>query len=162
MLWKYFYIIQQKTFAFFLDICYHELVRGCGEMADAADSKSADGDIVRVRLPPSAWPILALNVWFNDVRSFFNVSPNARWDRGLVHVPVLGHVPDPCPNHKKTRACEKTRVFSFLLLLIVIIIAILHKKGYSSPYPIRMILWNLMRQLQLFSVCCDIYKDCVR
>ena len=27
---------------------------GCGEMADAADSKSADGDIVRVRLPPSA------------------------------------------------------------------------------------------------------------
>ena len=37
-------------------------------------------------------------------------------------------------------ACEKTRVFSFLLLLIVIIIAILHKKGYSSPYPIRMIL----------------------
>lgn len=26
---------------------------------------------------------------------------NARWDRGLVHVPVLGHVPDPCPNHKK-------------------------------------------------------------
>ena len=104
MLWKYFYIIQQKTFAFFLDICYHELVRGCGEMADAADSKSADGDIVRVRLPPSAWPILALNVWFNDVRSFFNVSPNARWDRGLVHVPVLGHVPDPCPNHKKTTA----------------------------------------------------------
>lgn len=42
----------------------------------------------------------------------------------------------------KTRmgACEKTRVFSFVLLLIVIIIAILHKKGYSSPYPIRMIL----------------------
>ena len=38
------------------------------------------------------------------------------------------------------RACEKTRVFSFVLLLIVIIIAILHKKGYSSPYPIRMIL----------------------
>ena len=37
-------------------------------------------------------------------------------------------------------ACEKTRVFSFVLLLIVIIIAILHKKGYSSPYPIRMIL----------------------
>lgn len=29
---------------------------------------------------------------------------NARWDRGLVHVPVLGHVPDPCPNHKKTTA----------------------------------------------------------
>ena len=41
--------------------------------------------------------------------------------------------------HRK-RACEKTRVFSFVLLLIVIIIAILHKKGYSSPYPIRMIL----------------------
>ena len=48
-------------------------------------------------------------------------------------------------NHRKSlkekkRACEKTRVFSFVLLLIVIIIAILHKKGYSSPYPIRMIL----------------------
>ena len=42
--------------------------------------------------------------------------------------------------NKKKRACEKTRVFSFVLLLIVIIIAILHKKGYSSPYPIRMIL----------------------
>ena len=40
----------------------------------------------------------------------------------------------------KKWACEKTRVFSFVLLLIVIIIAILHKKGYSSPYPIRMIL----------------------
>ena len=44
------------------------------------------------------------------------------------------------PNISMIRACEKTRVFSFVLLLIVIIIAILHKKGYSSPYPIRMIL----------------------
>jgi len=43
-------------------------------------------------------------------------------------------------NRNLKRACEKTRVFSFVLLLIVIIIAILHKKGYSSPYPIRMIL----------------------
>lgn len=40
----------------------------------------------------------------------------------------------------KKRACEKTRVFSCVLLLMVIIIVILHKKGYSSPYPIRMIL----------------------
>ena len=38
------------------------------------------------------------------------------------------------------RACEKTRVFSCVLLLMVMIIVILHKKGYSSPYPIRMIL----------------------
>ena len=38
------------------------------------------------------------------------------------------------------RACEKTRVFSCVLLLMVIIIVILHKKGYSSPYPIRMLL----------------------
>ena len=37
-------------------------------------------------------------------------------------------------------ACEKTRVFSCVLLLMVIIIVILHKKGYSSPYPIRMLL----------------------
>ena len=59
-------------------------------------------------------------------------------------------------------ACEKTRVFSCVLLLMVMIIVILHKKGYSSPYPIRMLLWTPMRQLQLFSVCCDIYKDCVR
>ena len=38
------------------------------------------------------------------------------------------------------RACEKTRVFSCVLLLMVIIIVILHKKGYSSPSPIRMLL----------------------
>ena len=37
-------------------------------------------------------------------------------------------------------ACEKTRVFSCVLLLMVIIIVILHKKGYNSPYPIRMLL----------------------
>jgi len=35
---------------------------------------------------------------------------------------------------------ENGRVKKHSLLLIVIIIAILHKKGYSSPYPIRMIL----------------------
>ena len=40
----------------------------------------------------------------------------------------------------KIWACEKTRVFSCVLLLMVIIIVILHKKGYSSPYPIRMLL----------------------
>ena len=38
------------------------------------------------------------------------------------------------------RACEKTRVFSCVLLLMVMIIVILHKKGYNSPYPIRMLL----------------------
>ena len=38
------------------------------------------------------------------------------------------------------RTCEKTRVFSCVLLLMVMIIVILHKKGYSSPYPIRMLL----------------------
>ena len=38
------------------------------------------------------------------------------------------------------RACEKTKVFSCVLLLMVIIIVILHKKGYNSPYPIRMLL----------------------
>ena len=38
------------------------------------------------------------------------------------------------------RACEKTRVFSCVLLLMVMIIVILYKKGYSSPYPIRMLL----------------------
>lgn len=39
-----------------------------------------------------------------------------------------------------SRACEKTRVFSCVLLLMVMIIVILHKKGYNSPYPIRMLL----------------------
>ena len=34
-----------------------------------------------------------------------------------------------------SRACEKTRVFSFVLLLIVIIIAILHKKGIVPLTP---------------------------
>ena len=38
------------------------------------------------------------------------------------------------------RACEKTRVFSCVLLLMDVIVVILHKKGYSSPYPIRMLL----------------------
>ena len=28
---------------------------------------------------------------------------NVRWDRCLVHVPVLGHVPDPCPITHLTR-----------------------------------------------------------
>ena len=37
-------------------------------------------------------------------------------------------------------ACEKTRVFSCVLLLMDVIVVILHKKGYSSPYPIRMLL----------------------
>jgi len=36
---------------------------------------------------------------------------------------------------KARRACEKTRVFSFVLLLIVIIIAILHKKGIVPLTP---------------------------
>ena len=35
----------------------------------------------------------------------------------------------------KKWACEKTRVFSFVLLLIVIIIAILHKKGIVPLTP---------------------------
>jgi hypothetical protein len=39
-----------------------------------------------------------------------------------------------------SRACEKTRVFSCVLLLMDVIVVILHKKGYSSPYPIRMLL----------------------
>ena len=41
-------------------------------------------------------------------------------------------------------------------------VVIVHKKVYNSPFPIRKLLWNPMRQLQLFSVCCDIYKDCVQ
>ncbi len=34
--------------------CYSDKACGCGGMADAADSKSAGGDIVRVQVPPSA------------------------------------------------------------------------------------------------------------
>ena len=41
---------------------------------------------------------------------------------------------------QKVRACEKTRVFSCVLLLMIIIIVILHKKGHNSPSPIRMLL----------------------
>lgn len=47
-------------------------------------------------------------------------------------------------------------------LLMNTTVVIVHKKVYNSPFPIRKLLWNPMRQLQLFSACCDIYKDCVR
>ena len=59
-------------------------------------------------------------------------------------------------------ACEKTKVFSYVLLFIDTTVVIFHKKVYNAPYPIRMILRNSMQQLQPFSVCCDIYKDCVQ
>ena len=35
---------------------------------------------------------------------------------------------------------KKREVFSCVLLLMDVIVVILHKKGYSSPYPIRMLL----------------------
>ena len=41
---------------------------------------------------------------------------------------------------RRRRACEKTKVFSCVLFLMDVIVVILHKKGYSSPYPIRMLL----------------------
>ena len=41
---------------------------------------------------------------------------------------------------KMNKGREKTRVFSCVLLLMDVIVVILHKKGYSSPYPIRMLL----------------------
>ena len=63
---------------------------------------------------------------------------------------------------KKNRACEKTKVFSCVLLLIDTTVVIFYKKVYTPPFPIRMLLWNPMRQLRLFSVYCDIYKDCVQ
>ena len=62
----------------------------------------------------------------------------------------------------KKRACEKTKVFSCVLLLIDTTVVIFYKKVYTPPFPIRMLLWNPMRQLRLFSVYCDIYKDCVQ
>ena len=42
------------------------------------------------------------------------------------------------------RACEKTKVFSCVLLLMDVIVVILHKKGYSPPYPIRMLSYELL------------------
>ena len=42
------------------------------------------------------------------------------------------------------RACEKTKVFSCVLLLMDVIVVILHKKGYSHPYPIRMLSYELL------------------
>lgn len=44
----------------------------------------------------------------------------------------------------KKRACEKTKVFSCVLLLMDVIVVILHKKGYSPPYPIRMLSYELL------------------
>ena len=90
-----------------------------------------------------------------------------------VHTFLFTFHPDICKQKPVNRAknilkvirnwaCEKKRVFSCVLLLMDVIVVILHKKGYSSPYPIKILLWNPMRQLQLFSVSCDIYKDCVR
>ena len=35
------------------------------------------------------------------------------------------------------------------------------QKAYN-PLPNENAIMNPMRQLQLFSACCDIYKDCVR
>ena len=63
---------------------------------------------------------------------------------------------------EKIGACEKTKVFSCVLLLIDTTVVIFYKKVYTPPFPIRMLLWNPMRQLRLFSVYCDIYKDCVQ
>lgn len=54
------------------------------------------------------------------------------------------------------------KVFSCVLLLIDTTVVIFYKKVYTPPFPIRMLLWNPMRQLRLFSVYCDIYKDCVQ
>ena len=56
----------------------------------------------------------------------------------------------------------KKRKFFMRPLLMNTTVVIVHKKVYNSPFPIRKLLWNPMRQLQLFSVCCDIYKDCVQ
>ena len=54
------------------------------------------------------------------------------------------------------------KVFSCVLLLVDATIVIFHEKVYNSPFPIRKLLWNPMQHLWLFSVCCDIYKDCVQ
>ena len=67
-----------------------------------------------------------------------------------------------CSKVHNQRACEKTKVFSCVLLLIDTTVVIFYKKVYTPPFPIRMLLWNPMRQLRLFSVYCDIYKDCVQ
>ena len=46
--------------------------------------------------------------------------------------------------HIIKRACEKTKVFSCVLLLMDVIVVILHKKGYSPPYPIRMLSYEIL------------------
>ena len=65
-------------------------------------------------------------------KRFYNLQLNES-----IHISLADHLHSAVEN---ARACEKTRVFSCVLLLMVIIIVILHKKGYSSPYPIRMLL----------------------
>ena len=64
-------------------------------------------------------------------------------------------------NHIKIRACEKNESFFMRPLLMDVIVVILHKKWYSSPYPIECY-YEILCSSCTFSVCCDIYKDCVR
>ena len=45
---------------------------------------------------------------------------------------------------KPYRVCEKTKVFSCVLLLMDVIVVILHKKGYSPHYPIRMLSYEIL------------------
>ena len=41
---------------------------------------------------------------------------------------------------RKKRACEKTKVFSCVLLFLDATVVIFYKKVYNSPYPIRKVI----------------------
>ena len=56
----------------------------------------------------------------------------------------------------------KFLIFMEDIFLINTTVIIFHKKAYNPPSPHENAIMNPMRQLQLFSACCDIYKDCVR
>ena len=47
-------------------------------------------------------------------------------------------------------ACEKTQVFSCVLLLMNTTVVIVHKKAYNSPYPIRKVIMKFYAAVTAF------------
>ena len=73
--------------------------------------------------------------WYAVVPGYYLVCYNVYTLDSFTSFAVVPGYYLVCYNRERRRACEKTRVFSFVLLLIVIIIAILHKKGIVPLTP---------------------------